>query len=180
MVVVFVACVYKRHVTLPRVGGWAHTLLPGKVGQCKFNTLGQPYSTPLAVPLIFHGFHGTMHISSPASAQISAKPPSDVERGHSSVETHNMQELIKRIEGNHNNYDKYVHRDMQWGEEQITEGDESLQLSALLVQARKPSSSVNVGCNGLCMQSGSLVSWQPTYAAAGMHDSGSIGGSSAR
>ena len=50
----------------------------------------------------------TFHISPPASAHTSTKPPSDVERGHSSVKTHNMQELIKRIKGN---YDKYVHRD---------------------------------------------------------------------
>ena len=52
----------------------------------------------------------TFHISSPSSAQTSAKPLSDVEESHSSVETHNMQELITRIEGN---YDKYVYRDSE-------------------------------------------------------------------
>ena len=40
----------------------------------------------------------TLHISPPVEAQTSTKPPSDVEGSRSSVETHNMQELIKKIE----------------------------------------------------------------------------------
>ena len=50
----------------------------------------------------------------PSSAQIIPKPRSDFERSHSSMETHNMQEFIKRIEGTCNNYyDKYIHRDSE-------------------------------------------------------------------
>ena len=49
-------------------------------------------------------------LSSLASAQSSTKPATDVEGSHSSVETHNMQELIKGI---HNNHDKYFHRDSE-------------------------------------------------------------------
>ena len=36
---IFVPCVYKRHVALPREGGWVHTKCPSRVDMLKTDTL---------------------------------------------------------------------------------------------------------------------------------------------